>query len=106
MIKYKVNIKEDSIILDIMGRKKTFYKDQEVNEDIFIKTYLHFFKKIGTMTGYMANLATPMFIPDPITDFLYKEKDRIEEKKDKNINNIEEPEEVNFEDLFQEDPKD
>jgi hypothetical protein len=76
MIKYIVDIDSPKIVLDIMGRKKTFFYNEEVNEDIYTKTYPAYFKRIGIIKGYNHNLSTPTFIPDSINDFINKEQNR------------------------------
>ena len=76
MIKYIVDIDSPKIVLDIMGRKKTFFSNEEVNEDIYTKTYPAYFKRIGIIKGYNHNLSTPTFIPDSINDFINKEQNR------------------------------
>ena len=84
MIKYIAVLDTPSITLDLMGRKKTYKNSQEVNEDIYIKAYPQYFRKIGEIKGYSKYLATPVFIPvenDPIKDFLKKEEIRKTEKK-------------------------
>ena len=84
MIKYITVIDTPSIILEIMGRKKEYKNSQEVNEDIYVKTYPQYFRKIGEMKGYNTHLAVPRFVPienDPIKDFVNKEEIRKIEKK-------------------------
>ena len=77
MIKYKVVLnKIDSIELDLLGRKKLFIKDQEVQESAYTKSYPQYFKRVGEEKGYDIILAKPIFIPDPIIDFVTKEEER------------------------------
>jgi hypothetical protein len=73
MIKYITVIEDNEISLDLMGRKKIFKKDEEVNYDVYVKAYPQYFKKIGIMKGYSSYLATPTFIPDQIEEFVEKE---------------------------------
>lgn len=84
MIKYITVLDTPSITLELMGRKKEYKNSQEVNEDIYIKSYPQYFKKIGEMKGYSSHLAVPRFVPienDPIKDFVNKEEIRKTEKK-------------------------
>lgn len=76
MIKYITVISKDEICLNIMGRTATFTKDQEVTENAYTKAYPQYFKRIGEITGFSSFLATPLYVADPIQDFLAKEKER------------------------------
>ena len=80
MIKYITVLDKDKIVLDLMGRKKTFNNDEEVHEDIYTKAYPQYFKRIGEIIGVKGFLTTPLFIADPIDDFLAKEIIRGEPK--------------------------
>jgi len=72
-----------------MGRNKEFFKDSEVTEDAYTKAYPQYFKKIGEISGYNSFLATPVFIPDPIKEFVEKEEERQKEKiTEENINDV------------------
>ena len=76
MIKYITVLDKEQITLNLMGRKKVFENNEEVHEDIYTKSYPQYFKRIGVIKGYGGFLTTPTFIPDPISDFLEKEKVR------------------------------
>jgi len=83
MIKYITVIDTPSITLELMGRKKEYKNSQEVNEDLYVKAYPQYFRKIGEIKGYNGYLATPYFVPvdnDPIKDFAKKEEIRKTEK--------------------------
>jgi hypothetical protein len=81
MIKYITIINDSEITLNLMGRKKTFKNKEEVHGDAYTNAYPQYFKKIGEIKGYSNYLAVPTFIPDPIEDFIEKEKHRKTEKK-------------------------
>jgi len=100
MIKYITIIKSHDIVLNLMGREKTFINNQEVHEDAYTKAYPQYFKKIGEIKGYSNYLAVPTFIPDPIEEFNEKESIRKEciKKEKKNIK-IQEPHEVDLEEI-------
>jgi hypothetical protein len=85
MIKYKVIIKQPEITLGLMGREKTFTNNQEVTEDAYTKFYPQYFVAIGEMTGFTSFLATPVFVPNGIEDFMAKEAKRKEKKPQKVI---------------------
>lgn len=81
MIRYKVVIDKEEVTLSIQSRDRTFYNGDELDENIYTKTYPKFFKKVGETTGYMNHLAAIEFISSPIQDFTSKEKSRKEEKE-------------------------
>ena len=81
MIKYITVLDKAQITLNLMGRKKIFKKNEEVLEDIYTKSYPQYFKRIGEVKGYNSFLSSPIFIPDPIIEFLEKEKARKPTKK-------------------------
>jgi len=93
MIKYKTIINENEITLNLMGREKTFLKNEEVTGDAYTKAYPQYFKKIGEVIGYNTFLATPVFIPDPIQEFVQKEEAR------KSIKIQEDIQEVDIDDI-------
>lgn len=80
MIKYITVFEEAQKTLTLMGRKKTFTSNTEVNEDIYTKAYPQYFKRIGEVTGVIGYLNTPVFVRDSIDDFLRKEEVRAVEK--------------------------
>jgi len=82
MIKYRVNIKKSYIDLNLMGRVKTFKKDEEVHEDAYTKAYPKYFVRIGEVKGLNSFLANHVFIKDPITEFV--EKEDVRKKHEKN----------------------
>jgi len=90
MIKYITILNEKSIVLNLMGREKEFINGQEVTEDAYTNAYPQYFKKIGEMKGYGSYLATPVFIPDPIIEFVQKEDKRkkIKNNKKTEISNL------------------
>jgi len=90
MIKYKTTINENEITLNLMGREKTFLKDEEVTGDAYTKAYPQYFKKIGEVIGYNAFLATPVFIPDPIQEFVQREEARKSVKVQEDIHEVKE----------------
>lgn len=79
MIRYKV---VSQVTLNIMGRKKTFQKDEEVTEDSYTTTFPKHFQRIGEEKGYINFLSVPIFIPDTIQEFIQKEEGRTLETKD------------------------
>jgi hypothetical protein len=103
-----------------MGRIKTFYNKEEVTDNIYTKTYPEYFRRIGMIKGYDANLCVPVFIPDAIEEFVSKENIRKEEnkklvqepalKETLEIQEVQEtqdePEKVPFEELFIENKED
>jgi len=91
MIKYITVIDTPSITLELMGRKKEYKNSQEVNEDLYVRAYPQYFKKIGEIKGYSNYLAKPYFIPvdnDPIKEFVKKEEVRKAEKIEKKDSKI------------------
>lgn len=88
MIKYVAVLDEPQITLQLMGRKKTFKHNEEVNECAYTKAYPKHFNRIGETKGYANHLNTPAFVPDQISDFLRKEVVR---KEDKIISEQEKP---------------
>jgi len=85
MLKYKVLINQPEITLSLMGREKTFKKEQVVTEDAYTKFYPQHFVMIGEVTGFSSYLATPVFIPNGIEEFMAKEAKRRKEKPKKVI---------------------
>lgn len=83
MIKYKVDLKQAQISLELLGHKKIFRRGDEVKEDAYTKAYPKFFKRIGEIEGVRNFLGEPIFVPDQISEFLEKEKVRKKEKKKK-----------------------
>jgi len=82
MIKYRVNLMDKkSITLTILGRDRIFTNNDEVDENIYTKTYPSYFVRIGQTDGFLRALAVPVFIPDPIEDFISKESTRSEESE-------------------------
>jgi len=76
MINFKTVISNDSIELNLMGRKRVFKKGEEVGENAYTKAYPQHFQRIGEIKGLNHFLADIEFIPDPIREFLDKEEDR------------------------------
>lgn len=76
MIKYVTILNKDEVQLNIMGRIATFTNNQEVTENAYTKAYPMYFKRVGEITGFNSFLAKPMFLADPIEEFLTKEAER------------------------------
>jgi len=103
MIKYKVQIDSPTIVLSVMNRERTFKKNEIVEENLYTNMYPQYFKKIGEVQKLTTFLAKPVFIKDPIEDFIEREKAR------KNIyNNTKKeklPEKVDFEEIVKDKEK-
>jgi hypothetical protein len=78
MIKFKAELTSPNIELNIMGRKRTFKNGEEVGENAYTKAYPQHFVRIGEEFGYSVHLTKPVFIADPIEEFLKKEEERKE----------------------------
>ena len=81
MITYIVVSNDETITLNIMGRTKTFTRDEAVTEDAYTKAYPQHFQRIGETKGYSNFLSVPTFIPDAINEFVKKEEARSENNK-------------------------
>lgn len=97
MIQYKADLLVPQIELNIMGRKRVFKNGEETGENAYTKAYPQYFKRIGRTVGYSVHLSKPIFIADPIEEFIKKEEDR-KPTSQKYISAVTEEEKVDLKD--------